>query len=240
MTTPSRPGIVLALGLMIPAGIASATMEEHIGTWVLSCPAAAPGAEPCQLHIQKRLLDTAGITGDLEVQALGSILVPVIALHGLSNEIMLAASLAGKAEVSMQFAGGPREDLVCAPSSLGYICSPKGDAAQELAAGLVSARSVTVRASVVVSGLKPLPVQEKSLHLSGTNEALARLRAVGPTQMPGLLVPGLMTVLAAQSPGGLMAMADKALKAAGYSNGMADLQALLAKYRGKQSNTNPQ
>jgi hypothetical protein len=30
-----------------------------------------------------------------------------------------------------------------------------------------------------------------------------------------------------------MGMADKALKAAGYPNGLADLQALLAKYRGK-------
>jgi hypothetical protein len=46
-------------------------------------------------------------------------------------------------------------------------------------------------------------------------------------------VPGLMTGLAAQTPGGLMAMADKALKAAGYPNGMADLQALLAKYSGQ-------
>jgi hypothetical protein len=34
-------------------------------------------------------------------------------------------------------------------------------------------------------------------------------------------------------PEGLMQTADKLLKAAGYPNGVADLQALLAKYRGK-------
>jgi len=39
--------------------------------------------------------------------------------------------------------------------------------------------------------------------------------------------------MASQSPAALATMADKALKAAGYPNGIADLQTLLAKYRGK-------
>ena len=34
-------------------------------------------------------------------------------------------------------------------------------------------------------------------------------------------------------PSSFMAMADKVLKQAGYPNGLGDLQALIAKYRGK-------
>jgi hypothetical protein len=228
MTTALPPGIALALGLMIPAGTACAATEQHVGSWVLSCPGTVPSAEPCLLRLQKRFLDTAGITGELQVQALGKTLVPVIALRGLPEEILLAASMAGKTEASVQFAGGPREDLDCAPGRLGYVCSPKDDAARRLAAGLASARSVTVRVTVTVAGMKPLPVREKSLDLSGTTEALARLRTARPAQ-----VPGPLTRLASQKPSELMETADKALKAAGFPNGVADLPALLEKYGGK-------
>jgi hypothetical protein len=73
--------------------------------------------------------------------------------------------------------------------------------------------------------MNPLPSQERSLDLAGTGDALARLRALGPTP-----VPTLKTALAAQSPAGLMGAADKALKAAGYTSGLAGLQARLAQY----------
>ncbi|MDR3529970.1 MAG: hypothetical protein P4L90_05365 [Rhodopila sp.] len=220
--------IALALGLVAMLGSASAATQEQIGSWVLSCPGDTPGAEPCLMRFNKRFFDKAGITGDLEVQAEGKSLVPVIALRGLSSEILMAAAMAGKTEASVQFGGGQREDLACAASSAGYICSPNDAAASRLAAGLPAARSVTVRVSVPVTGMTPLPVQEKSLDLSGTNEALTRLRTVGPSQ-----VPSPMTALASQTPGALMGMADKALKAAGYQNGAADLQALLGKYMKK-------
>ena len=180
------------------------------------------------MRFDRRFLDKAGITGDLEVQAQGKTLVPVIALRGLSSEILMAATLAGKTEASIQFAGAPREDLACAASSAGYICAPNDANGAKLAATLPAARSVTVRISVGVAGMSPLPPQEKSLDLAGTNEALARLRAAGPTQ-----VPTAKTELAAQSPAGLMGMADKALKAAGYQNGIAGLEALVAKYMKK-------
>jgi len=180
------------------------------------------------MRFARRFLDKAGITGDLEVQAQGKTLVPVIALRGLSSEILMAATLAGKTEASIQFAGGPREDLVCAASSVGYICAPNSANDDKLAAALPSARSVTVRISVAVAGMSPLPAQEKSLDLSGTSEALTRFRAAGPTQ-----IPTAATELASQSPAGLMGMADKVLKAAGYQNGVAGLQALVAKYMKK-------
>jgi hypothetical protein len=222
----------LAIGIIAIGGSARAATQEQIGSWVLNCPGDTPGAEPCVMRFNKRFLDKRGITGDLEIQARGKSLVPVIALRGLSSEMLMAASLAGKAEASVQLGGGPREDLNCAVSSSGYICSPNDAGTQKLAAGLPLARSVTVRVSVSMAGMSPgmipLAAQEKALDLSGTNEALARLRTVGPSQ-----VPSLMTALASQSPEGMMGMADKLLKAAGYPNGTAQLQALMAKYMKK-------
>jgi hypothetical protein len=225
MRTASRA----AFGLLLSIGTARAANQEHIGSWVLSCPSKTTGSEPCLLRLEKRFVDKGGITGDLEIQALGKSLVPVLVLRGVPTELLIAASLAGKADASLQFNGGPRQNLTCAPSSVGYICAPDKDTAIKLTSGLPSARSVTVRVSVSVPGLKPLPVREKSLDLTGTNEALTRLRSVGPSQVPS----GPITALSTQSPGALMAIADKTLKAAGYSNGLADLQGLLTKYRAK-------
>ena len=231
--------IVLATWLMMVATSAAATIQEQIGSWVLSCPnaagdvagvATAPGSRsaPCLLRFEKRFFDKAGITGDLEILADGKSLVPVLTLRGVSSELLTAATLAGTTEASIRLNNGPTEALDCTASSGAYICLPRNDAARVLAAGLPTARSVTVRVSVGMAGMKPLPVQEKSLALSGTSEALVRLRTAGPSQLPGPTA-----ALASSSPARLMGMADGALKAAGYPNGIADLRALMAKYRNK-------
>jgi hypothetical protein len=214
----------LALGLIMAIGTAQASSQEHIGSWVLTCPTE----KPCVLRLDKRFLDKGGITGDLEVDAIGTALVPVLVLRGLPGEVMMAAALSGRADASVQFAGGPKVTLGCAPSSVGYICSPDRDAAHALAAGLPGARSMKLRVEVSVTGLKPLPIQERHLDLTGTSAALDRLRAAGPSQ-----VPGPLEAVASQSPAALLGMADKALRAAGYRNGVADLQGLLDKYRAK-------
>jgi hypothetical protein len=228
MSTTARWSVVLACLLAAMSGVARASTQEQIGSWVLSCPGDNPKSGACLLRASKRFLDKAGLTGDLEIEAQGHTLVPVIALRGLSKEMLTAAAMIGKTEVTLQFPGGDREDLACAASAAGYICAPNDAAGQKLAAALPVARSVTARVAVTVTGLKPLPAQEKTLDLSGTNEALSRLRAVGPTQ-----VPPPMTALASQSPATLIGMADKALKAAGYPNGAAELQALMGKYMKK-------
>jgi hypothetical protein len=221
---------VAVMGPLMPA--ARAAPLEQIGGWVLNCPqsvpGATPGSEPCLMRLNQRFFDKAGITGDLEVEAHGKSLVPVIALRGLSTEVLMAAAMAGKAEASIQFDGGAREVLNCAPGVAGYFCSPNDAATQRLAARLPAARSATVRVSVSMAGMNPLPVQEKSLGLSGTKDALARLRTAGPSQ-----VPSPMTAFGPASPAGMMEMVDKALKAAGYPNGIADLRARLAKYMRK-------
>ncbi len=224
-----RTAVWLAVGIVALSGGANAATQEQIGSWVLNCPGDKPGAEPCIMRFNKRFLDKGGITGDLEIQGQGKSLVPVIALRGLSPEILMAASLAGKTEASIQFGGGPREDLTCSAGSSGYICAPKDDATAKLAAGLQGARSVTVRIGVSMAGMTPLPPQEKALELSGTNEAMAKLRIAGPSQVPTAMT-GPMAAMASQSPEGMMGMADKMLKAAGYPNGVQQIQALMAKY----------
>jgi hypothetical protein len=228
MSQAPRWSLALATSFVAMHCVAAAATQEQIGSWVLTCPGKTPGTESCMMRADKRFLDKGGITGDLEIQAAGKSLVPVVALRGLSTEMLMAASMAGKTEVSIQFPGGPREDLNCAVTSAGYICAPNDAAGQRLSARLATARTATVRASVSMPGVNPLPAQEKSLELSGTGEALNRLRAAGPSQ-----VPSPVTALASQSPEGLMGMADKALKAAGYPNGAATIQSLLAKYMRK-------
>jgi hypothetical protein len=229
MRQASRWTAALAVSFVAFAGTGRAATQEKIGSWVLSCAAGAPGSEACLMRTSTRFFEKAGITGDLEIDAQGKFLVPVIALRGLSNEmLMTAASMGGKADASIQFGGDPPEALNCSASNAGYFCSPSGAAVQKLATALQAARSVTVRVTVSMAGLNPLPSQEKSLDLSGTKEALARLRTAGPSR-----VPSPMTASAPQSPGAMMAMADRALKAAGYQNGMADLQAMMAKYSKK-------
>jgi hypothetical protein len=228
MRTEANFGIILALGFAAMPNIASATTQEQIGSWTIDCPGSKPHAEACLMRFSKRFLDKAGITGDLEIQAQGSTLVPVIALRGMPSEFLAAASLAGKTEASIQFAGSAKEDLNCAAGPSGFFCSPSEATGRKLSAQLAVAQAVTVRVSVSVAGMNPLPAQEKSLDLSGTKEALARLRAVGPSQ-----APSPATGVASQSPEGVMAMADKMLKAAGFPGGTAGLQTLLAKYMKK-------
>ena len=91
-----RTAAYLAMGLIAISGAAQASTQEQIGSWVLDCPGTKPGAEPCIMRFNKRFLDKAGITGDLEIQAEGKSLVPVIALRGLSPEMLMAAATEAK------------------------------------------------------------------------------------------------------------------------------------------------
>jgi hypothetical protein len=228
MRTAARWTAILALGAMAAPAPTAAATPEQIGSWVLTCSGEPPRSGPCLMRLNKRFLDKAGITADLEVQASGTSLVPVITLRGLSHEVLTAAALAGTIAAAIQFSGGSNQTLACTAGAAGYICAPDAAAGERLAAELPLARSVTVLVSVSVTGMNPLPPQAKSMDLTGTAEALVRLRSAGPTQ-----VPGPLAALTQPTPAGLIGMADKALKAAGYPNGVADLQALVAKYMRK-------
>jgi hypothetical protein len=212
--------ITMALAVL-PLG-AQASTQEKIGSWLLSCPADGP----CLMRLDKPIAEKVGAVANLEVMRQGRALVPVITLRGVPNDLLAAAAVAGKASVQVRFPGAPPETLDCVASSIGALCAPDEDAAPRLASALTTARSVTLRLTASLSGMQPLPVQQQSLALSGTAEGLRRLRSAGATP-----VPEPITELAAESPAALIASADRWLKAAGYKNGVAGLQALLQQYR---------
>jgi hypothetical protein len=221
-----RTVIVLAGWLALLAGDAFAATQTQIGSWVLNCS----GESACRLRAEKRFVDQAGITAELEVLADGTALVPVLALRGLSTQVLMMAATTGTVEAWMQLNGGARQALDCALGLEGYFCTPRGNATQALAAGLPAARTMTVRVQATVSGMKPLPAQEKTLALTGTRAALAKLAIAGPQQVPDARMAAATRLLPQASPSTLAGMADKALKAAGYPKGVGDLEGLVTKY----------
>ena len=185
-------------GVMLIVATTAGAAPEGIGSWLLECDAAA-----CALRHKDRLFSGAGVSADMEVRAAGKALVPVVTLRGLPDQMLLASSMAGKAEASVQFPGAARVDLACAIGDGGYVCAPPDEAVAALAAALPKARSVAVRVAVSVSGTNVQPARERVLDLAGTPEALARLRAAGAPSA---------------APGGWIALLDRGMKAAGYKN----------------------
>lgn len=217
------------LGLLVWIGAAHAATPQHLGSWVLTCS----GTSACRLHAEKRFVDKDGITVELDVLSDGTALVPVLALRGLPTQAVMMASAMGTVEAWLQLDGGVRRALACAPNLDGYFCTPRGDAAGALAAGLPTARAMTARVEATVTGMKPLPVQQKTLRLADTRQALAKLAAAGAEPVPDARIAAAARFLPQASPGTLAAVADKALKAAGYPDGLGDLPGLMAKYRDK-------
>ncbi|HEX3992899.1 MAG TPA: hypothetical protein VHX39_17145 [Acetobacteraceae bacterium] len=213
-------------GLLVLISTATAATQDHIGGWVLACS----GQSACRLRAEKRFVDKAGITAELEILADGPSLVPVLALRGLSTEALMTAATMGSVDAWMQLDGGPRETLDCAPAFDGYFCTPRGRAARALAAELPTARTVTMRTQARVTGMTPLPAQQTSLALTGTRQALIRLRAAGTQPVPDANFAAATRLLPQASSGTIAALADKALRAAGYPNGVGDLSGLVAKY----------
>lgn len=229
---------VAALILAVAASPARAANEEHIGTWTVGCPG---GNQPCGMRFSKRFIEQNGITGDLEVNSQSGSLVPVIALRGLPQEAVNVASVAGRAEASMQFGSGAPENLNCFGTEGGFVCAPEGGSAAKLAAALPNASAIKIKVGLSVSGLSGLPSQEKTLDLTGTAQALAKLKTVGAPSVPKPALSTMAAQLTAQGalaslksggqpPSAIMEMADKMLKAAGYPGGVAALQEKLRKY----------
>ncbi|MFL5284990.1 MAG: hypothetical protein ACJ8AW_29465, partial [Rhodopila sp.] len=206
---------LLAVALLPQRPVAAA--EQPIGSWILDCREQA-----CRLRHKDRLFEAAGIVADLEVRAAGTAsavpvagraqdmradggpLVPVIAVRGVPEEVLLTAAAAGKLQASVQFAHGAPVDLPCAVDTAGFLCVPRDEAAPTLAGVFVGARSMTVRMSLSVAGSNPLTVKDRPLALAGTQEALARLRAAGAPST---------------APSGWLSLLDRTLKAVGYRNG---------------------
>ncbi len=215
MTVSIYRGAIAAM-LLLPAA-SQAAAPESIGTWVLNCPEDSKSG--CILRHRDRYFAKPPLSADLEVQSVRGALVPVLAVRGIPREALLAASLGGRTEASVRLGNGAWVPLDCGAAGESYQCAPAEGAAATLSASLPAAGSATLRLSVgLLPGMAPVQAPERALDLAGTQAALARLRAVGAIAAPRPAEP---------VPEGWLRLADQALKAIGYKNGIADLPAFL-------------
>jgi len=217
---PRTPWLALALLLGVaPAVAETRPAEEQIGSWELSCPSAADS--PCVLRHRNWVLPPGGTrpTAAVEVQRRGDALVPVVAVRGLPMQAALGGVMVMKPAVGLRFDTGPRIELSCGLDDGAILCAPQGAALGAAAAALPNARSVTVQIALTVTGMGALPEQDRVLDLAGTPQALARYRAMG---ISGEALP-------AEAGLDWQQFLDRVLKAAGFSNGAADLLPMMSK-----------
>jgi len=219
---PRRIAVATALLGALPVSAALAEVppaQQQIGSWVLDCPTVAPTGG-CVLRGRTWILAPGGGRpgAALEVQDRGDLLVPVVALRGLSTQAAIGGLLALKAQVALRFDSGPPADLVCGQDGGAIVCAPEGSALAATAAALPTAHAVNVQIQLSLPGTMALPAQGSRLELQGTREALARFRAVGPAGESLPAEPGL----------DLVGFLDRVLRAAGFEHGAADLLPRLA------------
>lgn len=216
MVTMVRRLLVAAVASLISGQTMAQTRPagQDIGSWVLTC---SPGeqATPCTLRHSNWIFPPVdGSPGAaLEVMHRGGQFVPVVALHGLSRQVALAGVLAMQANVSLRFGNSPQVELSCSMDSSAIVCVPPGDATNDTATELTTARSVSVRVRLRLPGGTGLPEEARSLDLVRTTDALAQFRATGP---PNESVP----VIAGLDWKGFL---DRLARDAGFPNGLADL-----------------
>ena len=148
----------------------------------------------------------------LELQLRGDALVPIIAVRGLPTSAAVGGAFVVKPTVKVGLDGGKRVDLTCGISGSYYACSPCATAVSTLAAALPKAKVLSATMMLTIPGMMALPPQERTLELTGTATAQARLLAVGATgealpSYPGLDIQGLL---------------DRILRDIGFPNGAAD------------------
>ena len=192
---------------------------EEIGSWVVACPADAKSA-PCRMRYQKWIVppQNGRPSVGLEVRNTGAQMVPQLAVRDLPAQLAMAAMMAATPTMELKFDGGQKLALSCSSNDDTILCAPEPGAAAEAAAQLKTAKSVQVRVHVTLAGSdgpSPIPDQTRSFPLSGTAAAVDRFRATAPEATP---------LPTASSQGNDMrAMADKMLKAMGYSGGGSDI-----------------
>ena len=177
-------GFRLACAVLLIGGPAAA---EEIGSWVLVCPAD----EPCLLRHRNWIVSPGpgGISASLETRQIGSRMVPVIAVRGLSMQAALASVVTLQANVGLRFDDASRIDLPCGMDGATVICAPARDTTAAAASRLASAHGVLVEAQLSVPGVVSLPGQSRSLGLQRTEDALVRLRTA--SAQPGATAPAI-------------------------------------------------
>lgn len=210
--------LVLAMTIGLPTALGQGRpAEERIGTWVLSC-VAAPA--PCTLRYEAGFFRAVGgIEAVLEVVRRDNVLVPVVMLRGLKPVAAVAAIT--RPMVSLRFDDGAWIVLTCETSEAALACAPDGSSIAATADALPAARSMTfqVRSGIPGIALQPLG---RTLTLAGTADALGRLRTHGAPGEDSLSAPAL----------DWRGMLDRALRAAGFAHGTADLLPWVARWVG--------
>ena len=211
-----RHGLALALTLSaLPAyaQLPARPASEAIGSWILSCPPAP--AEPCLMRHREWVLAPANGTPSaaLELQLRGDALVPVITVRGLPASAAVGGAFVVKPSVNIGFDGGKRSDLSCGVSGTYYACAPDASTVMAIAAALPKARILSASVTLTVPGMMALPPQERSLDLSRTEAAMARLRAAGATGESLPAYPGL----------DMQGFLDRIMRDLGFPNGAADV-----------------
>lgn len=212
------PLALATLAFVPPAHAQPKPAEETIGAWLLACPAPPPAgakADPCIMRHRDWVVQpsSGNPSAALEIQARGGAYIPAVALRGMPTQAALGGSLVVKPLVGFTYDSGPRIAMSCGLIGAAYACAPEASVVPAASAGLAKARSITVTVAMSIPGLIDLPPQQRTLELTGINQALLRLAKVEVTDEALPAVPGL----------DLQAFMDKVLRAAGFENGMADI-----------------
>jgi hypothetical protein len=194
--------VMLVLGMLVPqwaAGqarrVETAPSSETIGSWVLAC-AADPMTDRGDCTLRHRLWleepraaqpnspDPGRPGVGLEVLGRHGAQVPAVVARGLTMDSARLGLLAVVATAQLRFGRDPALDLPCALEGRSMVCVPRPDQAETAAAQLARAASVLVR----ISG-PGISTETFALDLSGTQDAVARLRARMPDPPPPAASP---------------------------------------------------
>lgn len=192
---------------------------EEIGSWVVACPADAKSA-PCRMRYQKWIVppQNGRPSVGLEVRNTGTQMLPQLAVRGLPVQLAMAGMMAATPTMELRFDGGQKLALACGLEGDAVLCTPEQGAAADAAAQLKTAHAVQVHVHVALAGSdgpSPIPDQTRSFDLSRTAQAIDRFRAVAPEAVP-------LPTQASQG-NDMRSMADKMLKAMGFSGGVNDI-----------------
>ena len=186
-------GLGVWLGASAPAGAQPhpgepARKTEEVGSWLAACVRdARPGPPPCDIRHRTWLLPpSAGhVSAALEIGLRHGVAVPVVTLRGVSIPDATGTLLALATGVTVQFGADPPVRLPCGYAEDVLSCAPGRVDAPAASAQLRQATNAVIRLHVAPStGLKlpfALPDQQRSLDLTRTADAIARLQPSGTT-----------------------------------------------------------
>ncbi|MCS6892918.1 MAG: hypothetical protein RMK64_10145 [Rhodovarius sp.] len=177
-------GLAALLLLALPAAAQVPTAQEF-GTWTLGCITdRMTDRTACRLQ-HKEWVERPGSGPGmaLEIQDRGGRLVPVVTardlgLDGASRGLM---ALAGR--VQIRFDRHPMFEMSCALEGRNLVCFPHPDLGERAERELAEASTVLIRLTGLGAGggAQAEPIE---LPLSGTRQAMARLRELVPPSPP--------------------------------------------------------